>query len=317
MYQISFPNIGIHLKYVPDSFQIFGIQVRLYGLIIALGFLIALAIVSKEAKRTGQNPELYLDYLLYGIIPSIVCARLYYVIFSWDYYFVPGAGIGETLLKIVNIRQGGLAIYGGLIGGVLVCYLLAKKRKVSFLTMVDTIVLGVPFAQMLGRWGNFFNREAFGTYTDSLFAMAIPTDYYTQNGTWTSLCSAGIITDEMQNHIVDGCIWVHPTFLYESLWSLALFIFLLIWRKRTSFKGELMSLYVAGYGLGRFWIEGMRTDPLTIGNTPLRVSQLLAACLVVGGLVFFIVNKIRAGKSVSAEVGNKGQTGSQTQNIDN
>lgn len=307
MYRISFPNIGMDLNYVPDGFQLFGIPVRLYGVVIAIGFLVALFIVSKEAKRTGQDPELYLDYLLIGVVPSLACARLYYVIFSWDYYFVPGAGIGETLWKVIDIRQGGLAIYGGLIGGILVCFLLAKKRRISFLTMADTIALGVPFAQMLGRWGNFFNREAFGAYTDSLLAMAIPKEYYTGKGAWTALCSSGIITEEMQNNMVDGCILVHPTFLYESLWSLALFIFLMIWRKKASFRGEMLALYAAGYGLGRFWIEALRTDPLTIGNTPLRVSQLLAACLVVGAVVFYIIGKKRSLATSAEKVGNKSQ----------
>lgn len=308
MYRISFPNIGLDLNFVPDGFQIFGIPVRLYGVVIAIGFLAALFIVSKEAKRTGQDPELYLDYLLMGVVPAIACARLYYVIFSWDCYFVPGAGIGETLWKIIDIRQGGLAIYGGLIGGILVCYLLARKRKIPFLTMADTIALGVPFAQMLGRWGNFFNREAFGTYTNSLLAMAIPKEYYTENGAWTALCGSGIITEEMQNHMIDGCILVHPTFLYESLWSLALFIFLMIWRKKASFRGEMLALYVAGYGLGRFWIEALRTDPLTIGSTPLRVSQLLAACLVVGAVVFYVIAKKRFCAEKSAKVEKNAET---------
>lgn len=289
MYDISFPKIGIYLKNIPDGITIFGIEIKFYGIIIAIAVLLAYMIASKEAKRTGQNPELYLDYVLVGIIPAIVCARLYYVIFSWSYYFAPGDTIGESLLKVINIRQGGLAIYGGLIGGILACWIFARVRKVSFLNMMDTIAIGIPLAQLLGRWGNFFNREAFGTYTDSLLAMAIPLEYYEKKGLLSGLEQAGVITDEMLQNTVNGCIWVQPTFLYESLWNLGLFIFLMIWRKHKKFHGELLAIYVGGYGLGRFWIEGLRTDPLMLGNTGLRVSQVLAICLVVGAVICYVI----------------------------
>ena len=223
MYDISFPKIGIYLNNIPDGITIFGIEIKFYGIIIAIGVLLAYMIASKEAKRTGQNPELYLDYVLVGIIPAIVCARLYYVIFSWSYYFAPGDTIGESLLKVINIRQGGLAIYGGLIGGILACWIFTRVRKVSFLNMMDTIAIGIPLAQLLGRWGNFFNREAFGTYTDSLLAMAIPLEYYEKKGLLSGLEQAGVITDEMLQNTVNGGIWVQPTFLYESLWNLGLY----------------------------------------------------------------------------------------------
>lgn len=303
MNSISFPNIGLHLNNVPDGFHLFGIEIKLYGIVIALGFLLAYVIAAKEAKRTNQNPELYLDYLLIMIVPAIVCARLYYVIFSWDSFVLPGDTFGETLLRMINIRQGGLAIYGGLIGGVLVCFLFSKVRKVSFLEMMDTIVLGVPLAQALGRLGNFFNRECFGGYTDSLFAMAIPLEYYEKNGTLLDYQYSGTITNEMLKHIVDGCIWVHPTFLYEGLWNLALFVFLMIWRKHTKFHGEQLTIYLAGYGLGRFWIEGLRTDSLMIGNTGIRVSQLLAICIVVAAIIFYVFRFFQTKKMNVGECG--------------
>lgn len=289
MKDISFPNIGLYLRNIPDGFTLFGIEIKLYGVVIAIGFLLAYLIASREAKRTGQDPELYLDYLLVLIFPAIICARIYYIIFAWDYFFLPGAGFWETFLRIINLRQGGLAIYGGLIGGVLVCLLFAKKRKVPFLLMMDTIALGVPLAQMLGRWGNFFNREAFGSYTDSLFAMAIPLEYYETNGTLYGLTQAGVITDEMLLHTVNGCIQVHPTFLYEGLWNLVLFIFLMFWRKHKKFNGEILAIYLGGYGLGRFWIESLRTDPLMIGSSGIRVSQALAFVIVIAVVVFYIV----------------------------
>ncbi len=296
MNSISFPNIGLYLNNVPDGFQLFGIEIKLYGVVIAFGAILAFLIASKEAKRTGQDPELYLDYLLVMIIPAVACARLYYVIFSWEYYFLPGASFWETFLRIVNLRQGGLAIYGGLIGGILVCLIFSKVRKVSFFQMMDTIAIGVPLAQMIGRFGNFFNREAFGSYTDSLFAMALPLEYFEQNGSLLGYQFTGVITEEMMANVVDGCIWVHPTFLYEGMWNLALFAFLMFWRKKKTFHGELLTIYLGGYGLGRFLVEGLRTDPLMIGDTNLRVSQVLALCLVVMAIAFYVIRFIQAKK---------------------
>lgn len=289
MNDISFPNIGLYFRNVPDGFTIFGVEIKLYGVVIAAGFLLAYFIATRDAKRTGQDPELYLDYLLVLIFPAIIFARIYYVIFSWEDYFLPGATFWETFLRIINLRQGGLAIYGGLIGGILVCLVFAKKRKVSFWVMMDTIALGVPIAQMCGRWGNFFNRECFGTYTDSLFAMAIPLEYFERNGTLYGLQQIGAITDEMMLNTVNGCIYVHPAFLYEGLWNLALFIFLMIWRKHKKFDGEILTLYLGGYGLGRFWIEGLRTDSLMVGNTGIRVSQALAIGIVAAAVVYYII----------------------------
>lgn len=296
MYDISFPNIGIYLKNIPTGITVFGFEIRLYGVVIFFGFWLAYFIAVKEAKRTNQNPELYLDYLLAVIFPGLLCARLYYILFEWDTFFLPGATFWETFLRCINIRQGGLAIYGGLIGGVLVCFLMAHYRKVSPLTMLDTIVLGVPLAQMLGRWGNFFNREAFGGYTDSLFAMAIPLEFYENNGSLIYLRSSNVITDEMMANLSGGCIQVHPTFLYEGIWNLALFIFLMLWRKRKRFEGEFLAIYMGGYGLGRFFIEGLRTDSLMLWNTGLRVSQVLALLLVIASVVGYILLYLRQKK---------------------
>lgn len=289
MYDISFPNIGLYLKNIPDGFTIFGMEIKIYGIVIAFGFLLAYWIATKDAKRTGQDPELYLDYLLCMIVPVILCARSYYIVFSWKDYFIPGSTFGETLLRLINIREGGLAIYGGIIGGAIVCLIFARKRKVSALMMMDTILLGVPLAQAIGRLGNFFNREAFGSYTDSLLAMAIPLEYYEKKGTLFGFQYEGVISGEMMEHVVNGCIRVHPTFLYEALWNIALFTVLMLWRKHKKFDGEILALYLGGYGLGRFWIEGLRTDSLMIGNTNLRVSQLLAVGLVVASVVFYVV----------------------------
>jgi len=295
MYDISFPKIGIYLKNIPDGITIFGIEIKFYGIIIAIGVLLAYMIASKEAKRTGQNPELYLDYVLVGIIPAIVCARLYYVIFSWSYYFAPGDTIGESLLKVINIRQGGLAIYGGLIGGILACWIFARVRKGSFLNMMDTIAIGIPLAQLLGRWGNFFNREAFGGYTDGLFAMQLP----------LSAVRSSDVTTDLMNHVVESggisYIQVHPTFLYESMWNLVLLICLILFTKHKKFDGEVFLLYLAGYGIGRFWIESLRTDQLLIPVIGYPVSMALAALLVVVSIAWIIIWHVRAGRKAKVE----------------
>lgn len=288
MGDIRFPNLGIHLHDVKDGFTIFGIEIRFYGLMIALGFLLAYVVVSKEAKRTGQNDEMYLDYILWMCIPAIVGARLYYIIFNSSAYFQKGKGFGRTIKDMINIRNGGLAIYGGIIAAVIVAVIFCKKRNVKFPLMADTAVMGILIGQILGRWGNFFNREAFGEYTDSLFAMSIPTDYF-GNGI-NGLVHSGVITPAMAEHVTvyDGMQWirVHPTFLYESLWNLALLIFVILYRKHKKFDGELFLIYLWGYGLGRVWIEALRTDSLMLPFANIRVSQMVAAaCVLVASVV--------------------------------
>lgn len=301
MYDIRFPGLGVVLHNLKNGFTIFGIEVKFYGIIIAFGFLAAYIIVSKEAKRTGQNDELYLDYALWLIIPSIIGARIYYIIFSWRDYFQAGKGFKNTFMDIINIRNGGLAIYGGIIAGVIVTILFARKRKVSFPLMADTISMGLLIGQIMGRWGNFFNREAFGEYTDSIFAMCIPVDYFSENASLNGLVSSGVITQKMAEHVVtiDGMHWisVHPTFLYESLWNLALLILIMVYRKHKKFDGELFLMYLWGYGLGRVWIEGLRTDSLMISGLNIRVSQLLAAVCVLAASIVLVKKRMDYAKA--------------------
>lgn len=284
MNDIRFPGLGITLHNVRDGISIFGFEIKFYGMIIALGFLLAYLLVNKESKRTKQPDELYLDYILWLIIPAILGARLYYIIFSWGEYFKKGKGFKDTFLDVINIRGGGLAIYGGIIAGVIVTIIFAKKKKQNFFLMADTIMMGLLVGQIMGRWGNFFNREAFGAYTDSVFRMCIPVNYFSGNSSLSGLVNAGVITEEMAKNTVmyDGMQWisVHPTFLYESLWNLALLIFIIIYRKHKKFDGEIFLIYLWGYGLGRVWVEGLRTDSLMISGINMRVSQLLAACCV-------------------------------------
>lgn len=267
-YDIAFPNLGIYLEYVGKNISIHGFTIAYYGIIIGCAILIGFLIATAEAKRTRQNPEDYLDMGIIGVVAGIVGARLYYVIFSWDMY-------KDNLLEIFNLRHGGLAIYGGVIGAVIAVFIMARVKRLSPFQILDTVAMAILNGQMLGRWGNFFNREAFGEYTDSLFAMRLPLD----------AVRSGDVTELMREHmeVIDGVsyIQVHPTFLYESLWCAVLLIILMIYRKHKKYEGELFLLYIFGYALGRVWIEGLRTDQLLLPGVGLPVSQLLAGSVVI------------------------------------
>lgn len=293
---IFFPNLGITLKNVGDHISIFGLEIKFYGIAITLGFILAYILVCREAKRTDQDPEQYLDLLLVLIIPTILGARLYYILFRLDAYIVKGS-FKDTILGMLNIRGGGLAIYGGIIAGVITGYIFTKVKKMNFWQTADTVTFGLLIGQIIGRYGNFFNREAFGGYTDSKFAMAIPLEYYRQEGSFSGLIRDGIISQEMLDHtkVIEGieCIMVHPTFLYESAWNMMLLIFLFVWRKHKKFQGEFAFIYIAGYGIGRFLIEGLRSDSLMIGASGLKVSQMVGLCCFLAGAAVLVWNYIR------------------------
>lgn len=269
---IIFPNLGIHLQNVGKTISVFGFEIAYYGIAIGLGVLAGIALACMIAKKTGQSQETYIDLALYAVIISIIGARIYYVVFSWDSY-------KNDLLSIFNLRQGGLAIYGGVIAAIITVFVFSKKRKISFGVLVDTAGPGLILGQIIGRWGNFFNREAFGEYTNGLFAMQLPLD----------AVRTADVTEKMQEHLtmIDGVayIQVHPTFLYESLWNLMILMILLLWIKRKKFDGEVFLLYLLGYGIGRFWIEGLRTDQLLIPGIQLPVSQVLALCMALASIV--------------------------------
>lgn len=269
---IIFPNLGIHLQNVGKTISVFGFEIAYYGIAIGLGVLAGIALACMIAKKTGQSQETYIDLALYAVIISIIGARIYYVVFSWDSY-------KNDLLSIFNLRQGGLAIYGGVIAAIITVFVFSKKRKISFGVLVDTAGPGLILGQIIGRWGNFFNREAFGEYTNGLFAMQLPLD----------AVRTADVTEKMQEHLtmIDGVayIQVHPTFLYESLWNLMILVILLLWIKRKKFDGEVFLLYLLGYGIGRFWIEGLRTDQLLIPGIQLPVSQVLALCMTIASIV--------------------------------
>ena len=284
---IAFPNLGIYLNNVPKSFHLFGFEIAFYGIFIAIAVLGGILMAAREAKKTGQNEDIYWDMAIYIMLFSIIGARIYYVIFSWDVY-------KDNLLSIFNLREGGLAIYGGVIAGFATAFIYAKIRKLSFLQLVDTAVLGLIVGQVIGRWGNFTNREVFGGYTNNLLAMRLPIE---------SIRSAADITEGIAAHIVEGTnyIQVHPTFLYESLWNLLLLFLILFYRRHKKFQGEVALLYFAGYGLGRIWIEGIRTDQLWLPGTTIAVSQVLAGVFIVVAVAADVFVRIRLKKKQKAE----------------
>ncbi|MDD2958044.1 MAG: prolipoprotein diacylglyceryl transferase [Lachnospiraceae bacterium] len=279
---ISFPNLGLYFSNVGKNISIFGFEIAYYGIVLAIAMVTGICLAMWAAKKTGQNPDSYFDFAMIAIVVSLICARLYYVIFSWDYY-------GQHPLEILNFREGGLAIYGGVIGGVLTCFIYSKVKKMRFGQVLDTACLGLIWGQCLGRWGNFFNREAFGGYTDNLLAMRLPVDAVRSGELTSGMLENAIELDGIQY------IQVHPTFLYESLWNLGVLVVLLIitLKLKKKFHGEIFLFYGLLYGLGRFWIEGLRTDQLLLPVIKLPVSQVLSALLVVGCLIGILVLRRR------------------------
>lgn len=263
---IAFPHLNMYLENVPKSFSVFGFEVAFYGLIIGIGVMAGVLMAVHEAKVSGQNPDIYWDFAIYAILFSIMGARIYYVAFSWDQY-------KNDLLSILNLRGGGLAIYGAVIGAFITAGIYCHIKRVSFLQLCDTGVPGLVLGQIIGRWGNFMNREAFGEYTDNLFAMRLP----------IAAVRPWDISQTISEHIIEGTnyIQVHPTFLYESAWNLMVLTLLIFYRRHRKYHGETTLLYLGGYGLGRCMIEGLRTDQLLLPGTELAVSQLLAGALVI------------------------------------
>lgn len=278
---IIFPNLGITLnpgKYI----TIFGFNIAYYGIVITLGMICGAIFAYHEAKRTHQNEEDYVDFTLWTLVMALIGARLYYVIFEWDYYV-------KRPLEIFDIRGGGLAIYGGVIASIITLIVFTKVKKLSFWLMADTAVQGLIIGQIMGRFGNFFNRECFGGYTDNLFAMQLPVSV--ANGITEELLSKAVMVDGVE------FIQVHPTFLYESLWNLALIIGICIYKRHKKFDGEIFAIYLAGYGIGRFFIEGLRTDQLVMKHLGgIAVSQVVAIISVIFAVAFIIFNRVRLAK---------------------
>lgn len=247
----------------PIAFSVFGLDVRWYGIFIATALLIGLFIGIKRAPKYGIDPDIVLDFFLYMTPAIVIGARLYYVAFNFDYY-------ASYPLEIFDTRAGGLAIHGGIIAGIIVAIVLCRVRKVNFMSLADVIIPGLPLGQAIGRWGNYVNQEAYGNQTDLPWAITV-------------------------NDAVLGIIKVHPTFLYESIWNLLIFGFLFFYEEKIKkVDGELLFVYLGLYSIGRFFIEGLRTDSLMFLG--FRIAQLISLALVVvgvGGLIYLRKNKDR------------------------
>ncbi|MCQ2539339.1 MAG: prolipoprotein diacylglyceryl transferase [Acetatifactor sp.] len=285
---IAFPNLGIYLKNVPRDFSVFGFRIAFYGLIIGIAVFAGIVTAARIAKKSGQNPDDYWDFALYAVIFSVIGARIYYVIFSWDSY-------KDNLLQIFNLRGGGLAIYGGVIAAFITLYVWCKICKKSAPLFGDTAMPGLILGQAIGRWGNFFNREVFGEYYNGLLSMQLPIE---------AIRDRSDISEKIAANIPAGAnyINVHPTFLYESLWNLFIFVLLLVYWKHRKFNGEICLLYLGGYGVGRFVIEGIRTDTLFLPGTTVPVSQVVAVAMVVFAVATDIIVRMRLAKKSTPEV---------------
>lgn len=277
-YDLRFVHLGITIEHLQNHITIFGFSIAFYGIIIGIGMLLGITLAARDAEKRGIGEDTVYDFALLGIVFGVIGARLYYVFFRWDNY-------RGNLLEILNLRAGGLAIYGGVIGGILSLMVYCRRKKQNFLNLADSLILGVLVGQILGRWGNFFNAEAFGRYTDSLFAMQLRRD----------IVNPIMIDSALLQHLVrvNGVdyIQVHPTFLYESVWNLCLLLFLLWYRPKKRFTGEIFFLYLGGYGLGRVWIEGLRTDSLLVPGTGIAVSQALAGICVLVALLCILAGR--------------------------
>lgn len=265
---IRFPGLELTLDRVEKSVRILGFDVAIYGILIAAGMLLGAAFVVLEAKRLNQNQDMYLGMILVGMIGGLIGARLYYVAFNWSMF-------KSDPMEILDIRNGGMAIYGGILGAAIFAALFCEIRKLPFEQMADTASLGLLIGQIIGRWGDFFNRGSFGEYTDLVTAMQIP----------LSAVSADEVTSAMRENLVtiDEVLYiqVHPVFFYESALCLLLFLWLMAWRRRKKYQGEIFMRYLAGYGLIRAFTEWLRSDQLLIPVVRIPVSLVVSIALFV------------------------------------
>lgn len=257
---ISFPGLGLSFNPSRIAFSIGSKPIYWYGIIIAAGFLLAVYYAMKRADQFGLTQDNIIDMLICAVPLAIIGARAYYCIFSWGLY-------KDDPIRVLYIWEGGLAIYGGVIGAVIGLFIYTKVKKVKTSAMLDIGGLGLLIGQSIGRWGNFMNREAFGAETTSFLRMG--------------LTDANGVT-----------IYVHPTFLYESVWNVLGLLILHFYSKRRKFDGQIFLMYLGWYGLGRMFIEGLRTDSLYVGSSNLRVSQLLAGICFLGVVIFLVYDKI-------------------------
>ena len=258
---VSFPGLGLEFHFNNVAFHIASKPIYWYGILIMLGVILAVVYASARSRQFGIRQDDLYDAVLFAVPLGIVCARIYYVIFEWEQY-------KDNLSEIFATWHGGLAIYGGIIGGIIVIVVLCKVKKIYVMDMLDLFASAVPIGQILGRWGNFFNCEAYGSSTTLPWRMVI-----------------GKTLEEA------GTAGNHPTFFYESAWTLIGCIILYFSSKKRKYHGEILLLYLGWYGLGRFFIEGLRTDSLYLWGTGIRVSQVVALICIIIGLGGFLLNR--------------------------
>ncbi|MBO4425920.1 MAG: prolipoprotein diacylglyceryl transferase [Clostridiales bacterium] len=269
--QVSFPGLGISIDVSPVAISIGNFNIYWYGILIAAGMVLCGFLAVKQCKKNNFPDSLVYDVLLCDIPSAIIGARLYYVACEWGYY-------SQDLRRIFDTRSGGLAVYGGVLGAFLGVFIMCKIRKIPFTSIADYCVIYIPLGQAIGRWGNFFNQEAFGTTTTLPWGMTSPT----VESYLASHCPTLVST-----------MPVHPTFLYESIADLAIFFLLLYVRKNSKFAFETACTYFATYGFVRFFLEGLRTDSLYIGSTGIRTSQALSLVLVVASLIYIAIAHLK------------------------
>ena len=285
---IRFPNLGLEFEYVPVSVRVFGFEITFFGILLAVGMLLGMVFVVLEAKRKKQDANLHLGMMISGLAGGFIGARFFYVLLSWSVY-------KTDIMKVFDTRNGGMVFYGGLLGGVLAAAIFCRIKKAAFMEMADVAVKGLLIGQIIGRWGNFFNRESFGEYTSNVLTMQLP----------LSNVRAGEVTPWMRENLVtiDNVSYIQatPLFLYESIWCLLLLLLLFVWNRRKLFAGEIFMRYLAGYGFGRFFIEWIRTDKMFLPGTDIAVNQAISAGLFLLFTVVVIVKRIMAKKRAALE----------------
>lgn len=285
---VRFPNLGLEFEYVPVSVRVFGFEITFFGILLAIGMLLGMAFVVLEAKRKKQDVNLYLGMMISGLAGGFIGARFFYVLLSWSVY-------KTDIMKVFDTRSGGMVFYGGLLGGVLASAVFCHMKKAAFMEMADIAVKGLLIGQIIGRWGNFFNRESFGEYTSNALTMQLP----------LSNVRAGEVTPWMRENLVtiDNVSYIQatPLFLYESIWCLLLLLLLFVWNRRKLFAGEIFMRYLAGYGFGRFFIEWIRTDKMFLPGTDIAINQAISAGLFLVFTVVVIIKRIMAKKRAALE----------------
>lgn len=280
---VRFPHLGINIYNLAKSFKVFGMEITVDAIVALVAIIAGFLILIYEVKLTWQDMDAYINMSICAMLTAVIGARLYYVIFNWGYY-------RGNLLQVFHLGNGGLSVYGGAVAAVITCIVFSGIKKIALLRIADTVCMGIVLWKAVDVWGSFFNREVFGKYTDSLFAMQIKYDE-----------TAGIMNQDILNHLTryGGAIYiqVHPIFLYESLWCLMLFALIMAFRRYKKFEGEVFMWCVAGYSLGRAWIDMMRADKLPAHGLNMPLSVVLALICAIVPTCICVIKRIILKKS--------------------